>query len=116
MVVQAESKAAIERIDDIAGVPGLDAIMIGPGDLSISLGVPGQTDDPAFVRCVEAVARACGERGIVSGMFVGDPERIRRYMQLGMRLFSCGGDIGLIRQAGTELVAKLRAVAQDVMG
>ena len=115
VVIQAESKSAIERIDELAAVPGLDAIMIGPADLSISLGVPGQMDHPDFVRSVERVAEACRARGIASGMFVGDPERIRGYLRLGLRLFSCGGDIGLIRQAGTDLVRKLKAVAQEAL-
>lgn len=116
VVVQAESRAAIERIHELAAVPGLDAIMIGPADLSISLGIPGQTDHPDFLRAVEEVARACAAAGIASGMFVGDPERIRGYLRLGLRLFSCGGDIGLIRQAGSELVRKLRVVVEEALG
>jgi len=116
VVIQAESKSAIERIDELAAVPGLDAIMIGPADLSISLGIPGQVDHPDFVRSVERVAKACKARGIASGMFVGDPERIKAYLRLGLGLFSCGGDIGLIRQAGTDLVRKLKAVAQEALG
>ncbi|UCH36634.1 MAG: aldolase [Armatimonadota bacterium] len=116
VVIQAESQQAIERIDEIAAVPGLDAIMIGPADLSISLGIPLQLDHPDFVRSVEAVSQACANHSIISGMFMGDVERVKRYVGLGMRLFSCGGDIGLIRQAGTELVTKLRAGAQEVLG
>ena len=115
VVIQAESKSAIERIDELAAVPGLDAIMIGPADLSISLGVPGQMDHPSFVRSVKRLAKACKAHGIASGMFVGDPERIKAYLRLGLRLFSCGGDIGLIRQAATDLVRKLKAVAQEAL-
>jgi len=115
VVIQAESTTAVERIDELAATPGLDAIMIGPADLSISLGIPGQTDHPDFERAVERVAQACAARGIASGMFVGDPERIKRYLRLGLRLFSCGGDIGLIRQAGSELMRKLRAAAEEVL-
>jgi 4-hydroxy-2-oxoheptanedioate aldolase len=116
VVIQAESRSAIEHIDELAAVLGLDAIMIGPADLSISLGVAGQMDHPEFVRSVERVAAACKAHGIASGMFVGDPQRIKGYLRLGLRLFSCGGDIGLIRQAGTDLVRKLKAVAQEALG
>jgi 2-keto-3-deoxy-L-rhamnonate aldolase RhmA len=116
VVIQAESRTAIDRIDELAAVTGLDAIMIGPGDLSISLGIPGQVEHPDFVRAVERVAQACADHRIASGMFVADPERIKQYMRLGLRLFSCGGDIGLIRQAGTELMRKLKAVTDEVLG
>jgi len=116
VVTQAESRTAIEAINELAAVPGLDAIMIGPADLSISLGIPGQMDHPDFVAAVEKVAQACTDHRIASGMFVGDPQRIKQYMRLGMRLFSCGGDISLIRQAGTELVKKLKAVTDEVLG
>jgi len=115
VVVQAESKQAIDCLDEMAAVPGLDAIMIGPTDLSISLGVPGQMDHPDFARAVERVAEACAAHGIASGMFVGDVERIRIYLGLGMRLFNVGGDIGLLRQAGAELMRKLRGVADEVL-
>ena len=65
-------------------------------------------------RAVERVAEACAAHGIASGMFVGAVERIRTYMGLGLRLFNVGGDIGLLRQAGAELVAKLRAVQREI--
>jgi len=116
VVIQAESQAAIASIDGLASTPGIDAVMIGPADLSVSLGIPGEIDHPEFVRAVERVAQACAAHRIASGMFVGDPERIKGYLRLGLRLFSCGGDIGLIRQAGADLVRKLKAVAQETVG
>jgi 2-dehydro-3-deoxyglucarate aldolase/4-hydroxy-2-oxoheptanedioate aldolase len=116
VVIQAESQAAIASIDGLASTAGLDAIMIGPADLSVSLGIPGEMDHPAFVRAVERVAAAGAAHGIASGMFVGDPQRIKGYLRLGMRLFSCGGDIGLIRQAGADLAQKLKAAAQEALG
>jgi len=91
-------------------VPGVDAIVIGPADLSLRLGIPGQFDDPRFVECVEAVIAAAKKAGIASGIFMGDRARIRRYVEMGMRWFSCGGEEGLIRAGAKSLVDDLRAL------
>ncbi len=115
VVIQAESRRAIECIDELAAVPGLDAIMIGPADLSISLGVPGDMDHPDFARALERVAAACAARGIASGMFA-PPDRVRACLGLGMRLFSVAGELGLLRSAGTALMKDMRAAAEEVLG
>ena len=50
VVLQIETRAALERIDELLSVPNIDAVLIGPGDLSISLGVPGELDHPSLSR------------------------------------------------------------------
>jgi 2-keto-3-deoxy-L-rhamnonate aldolase RhmA len=115
VVIQAESRQAIDCVDELAATPGLDAIMIGPADLSISIGAPRDLDHPEFVRSVERLTAACAAHGIASGMFIGELERIRRYMTLGMRLFVVSGDLQLVRQAGRELMDKLETAAREVL-
>ncbi len=58
-IVQIESGAAVERIDDILSVPGVDAAIIGPNDLSVSLGIPGQHMHPLEEAAIHTVAEAC---------------------------------------------------------
>lgn len=110
VIVQAETLPAMETVEEMAAVDGLDAIMIGPADLSISLGIPGEFRAPRFVEQVERVVSACARAGIASGIFCGDLDLLRDYIGMGMRCFSCGGEIGLIRSAAAELVKRLHSL------
>lgn len=67
-VIQIESQKAVENIDDIAAVPGIGAIFIGPSDLSISYGVPGQLDHPEVAAAMQKVLQVCKRRNIPCGL------------------------------------------------
>lgn len=110
VIVQAETLPAMEAIEQMAAVEGLDAIMIGPADLSISLGIPGEFRAAKFVEQVERVAKACAQTGIASGIFCGDLDLLKTYTGMGMRCFCCGSEIGLIRSAASDLVKRLHAL------
>ena len=58
-VVQFETVAAMERADELLSVPGLDIMMVGPADLSISLGIPGQMEHPLLVSTVDRLIEQC---------------------------------------------------------
>jgi 2-keto-3-deoxy-L-rhamnonate aldolase RhmA len=75
VVVQAESAAAVRNIEGIAAVPGLEWVLIGPHDLSRSLGIPEQFDAPAFEAAVGAIEAACIRAGMPVGIFSMTPER-----------------------------------------
>ena len=68
VVLQIETRTALERIDELLAVPNIDAVLIGPGDLSISLGVPGEFGHPQFVAAVETIRDRCDRAGIAPGM------------------------------------------------
>lgn len=110
VIVQAETLPAMASIEQMAAVEGLDAIMIGPADLSISLGIPGEFRAAQFVEQVERVVKACAQAGIASGIFCGDLDLMKTYIEMGMRCFSCGGEIGLIRSAAGDLVKRLHSL------
>src|SRR2546423_3564769 len=67
VVLQIETKRALEARDELLSVPGIDAVMIGPADLSISLGVPGEFQHPKMVEAMEAVRDSCVRRRIAPG-------------------------------------------------
>jgi 4-hydroxy-2-oxoheptanedioate aldolase len=67
MVIGIESVPAVENIEKILDVDGIDAIMIGPNDLSVSLGVPDELEHPRYVEAVEHVVNACQQRGVAAG-------------------------------------------------
>jgi 2-dehydro-3-deoxyglucarate aldolase/4-hydroxy-2-oxoheptanedioate aldolase len=108
VVFQIETKAALERIDDLLSVPNVDAVLIGPGDLSISLGIPGQFDHPQFIAAVETVRDRCDRAGIAPGMHMRSLELAKQWRGRGLRLFSCNSDIGFLFDRAAETVATLR--------
>ncbi len=105
---QVESMKAIDALDDILTVPGIDVILVGPLDLSINLGIPGQFTDAKFVAAVDRVIAICKAHGIVSGIVL-PPALCKPWWEKGMRFFSCGADTGFIFSAGLATVQAVRA-------
>ena len=96
VVVQVETVEAVERIDDLASVDGVDVICVGPQDLSISLGMPGQFDNPKFVETVTHVMERVTAAGKVCGMVERDARRFQRWYDAGGRFFATNTDSNLI--------------------
>lgn len=109
VLVQVEDPEAVERVDEIAAVEGIDCLFVGPGDLSQGYGVPGRTDHPCVVKAIEAVAAACARHGRNWGLPVS-PESAPRYLEMGARFLACGADV----LALTAYFRKLRADFEKV--
>lgn len=76
LLINVESCAAIDCLDELVAVPGLDGVVIGPHDLSCSLGIPEQYDHPLFDDAVRRILRTCRQHGVGAGIhFMGDAER-----------------------------------------
>ena len=90
VILQAETPEAIENIDGITDVKGIDAILIGPYDLSIAMGKPGQLDDPLVVEASETIRKCCQSKGIALGYFGITAEAVRPYMEKGFNLITIG--------------------------
>ena len=110
-VVQFETALAIERADELLAVPGIDAVMVGPADLSVSLGVPGQFDHPVFIAAIERLMEKCAVRGIPSGIHPRSLELARPWVERGMRFVTCGAEHGLLLEGARAVASGLRAVA-----
>ena len=108
VVVQAEHADAVRNIDAIAAVPGLGAVMVGPYDLSASLGVPGRIDDPTVQEAIALVRDACRSRGVPVGIFAGDAARARRCRAQGFQLIGMGTDVAYLCSAVDEALAAYR--------
>jgi 2-dehydro-3-deoxyglucarate aldolase/4-hydroxy-2-oxoheptanedioate aldolase len=96
VVVQIETTQAVERIDELAAVDGVDVICVGPQDLSISLGMPGQYDNRTFVETVTHVMERVSAAGKVCGMVERDARRFQRWYDAGGRFFATNTDVNLI--------------------
>ena len=102
IVLQAEHVEAVEQIDEIVRVEGVDAVLIGPFDLSGSLGVLGQVDHPAVLEAIETI-RAAGEAaGMPMGIFAPDAVMARRYLDQGFTLIALAMDAFFLWQGATK--------------
>ena len=110
LAVQIEDKEAVEHIEAIAATAGIDIVFIGPGDLSHSLGVPGQAEHPLIGEAIERVEAACQRHGKHWGLPVSSAT-IRAYYDRGARFFAtCADVIGLRQYFKDNLEAVRRAL------
>jgi 2-keto-3-deoxy-L-rhamnonate aldolase RhmA len=107
-VVQFETRAAMERADELLAVPGIDVAMVGPADLSISLGVPGEFDSPVLVDTVLRFMEQCARHGVAPGIQNRSVAQARRWAERGMRFVGAGAEHGLLFERAREAVAELR--------
>ena len=112
VLVQIETKKAVDNVEAIASVPGVDVLFIGPLDLSISLGRPGDVASEESHRAFRKVCRVARERGVAVGI-VCMPEHIKTYYDMGVRLFSVGYFLYYIQTGvATAAAAFKRQVAE----
>lgn len=102
-----EEKQAVENIEEIAAVPGIDVLFIGANDLSFSYGVGGELDHPLVVAAVDRVLAAAKRNGVPVGYPSGSPAEIQKMIERGIRFFQAGNDLGLMRQSATEIFRQL---------
>jgi 2-keto-3-deoxy-L-rhamnonate aldolase RhmA len=109
VALQIETKLAVERREELLSVPGIDAVMIGPADLSISLGVAGEFDHPKLVEAMEQVRDSCIKHGIAPGTHTRTLAMAKFWKERGMRFLSCSGEIAFMLDKASETVLALRA-------
>lgn len=103
VIVQIEDGAAVAAIDEILATDGVDAVVIGPFDLSGSLGHLGEITHPDVVAAIARVAEAGRARGVPVGIFAGSPELARDYLARGFSPVAVGVDAMLLAQAAGAL-------------
>lgn len=109
LIVNIESAPAIAVLDDILKVPDLDAVLIGPHDLSCSLGVPEQYDHPRFLQAVHKIFRQARAAGVGAGIhFSGDLELAAGFLRDGANFLIHSSDIQLFAKHLAEELAFLR--------
>jgi 4-hydroxy-2-oxoheptanedioate aldolase len=96
LMLQIEDREAVDCVDQIAALEGVDLLFVGPGDLSISYGVPMQTDHPDIQRAIDRVANACAKAGKWWGIPTGSPAAAQKMLDRGARMITCGGDHGFL--------------------
>jgi 2-dehydro-3-deoxyglucarate aldolase len=108
VIVQAEHVQAVEHIEAIVRVPGVDAVLLGPYDLSASMGRMGELDDPAVVAAIDRVIAACRAVGMPIGYFGATAAAVRRYAARGCTLLVAGADTLHLASAAKAMLDDLR--------
>lgn len=108
--LQVEHIAAVRALDEILGIPGLTGIILGPCDLSFSMGKCGRTDDPAVIAEVDGIIARCRERNVPVGVSLGDctASAILEWKERGIRFVSTSSEYGFIRRGSTEIVSLVK--------
>ncbi len=107
VAVQIESMIGVENIDEIVSVEGIDAVMVGPYDLSADLGIPGKFESPTFTAAVQRVLEGATARGVATGVHVvePDPAGLRENFREGHRFLVYSVDMRIL-ETGARLGAR----------
>jgi 2-keto-3-deoxy-L-rhamnonate aldolase RhmA len=108
VIAQVEHIDGVRRIEAILDVSGVDAVFIGPYDLSASLGKPGRIQDLDVREAILAVAAACARRKVPAGIFALDVPGAAKALEEGYSLVCSGIDVGLFSQAAAAIVRGLK--------
>jgi 4-hydroxy-2-oxoheptanedioate aldolase len=103
LIVQVETGEAVDRIEEIALVDGVDAVFIGPSDLAASLGHPGNAAHPDVVAKVEEAILRLKAVGVPSGILTLDQSFAKRCIELGTTFTAVGVDMALLRNSAASL-------------
>lgn len=110
MLVQAETGEALENLDAMIAVDGVDGVFIGPADLAASLGYPGEPQHPKVVAEVESAIKRIRAAGKAPGVLTGDETLARRYIEAGSLFTAVGVDAAILVRYCDQLAARFAQV------
>lgn len=96
LVVQIETPQALENVDSIAAVPGVDVLFLGPGDMSLRLGCTPGVNDPVMLDVQKKIAAACRKHGKAWGRPVGSAADVKTIIDLGAQFVVHGSEFGAL--------------------
>jgi 4-hydroxy-2-oxoheptanedioate aldolase len=109
LLVQVETRSALDQLEAVAAVDGVDGVFIGPSDLSASLGHVGNPAHPDVQKALEDAARRLKAIGKPSGILTGNEEEARRYIGWGYTFVAVGSDVGLLGRNADMLAKKFKS-------
>ena len=109
VIVQVETATALDNLEAMLSVPGVDVAWVGHFDLTVSMGIPGEFDNPRFLEAMDEVVRVSGKHGVTPGLMQADVAAARRWMDKGFRAIAYSGDLWLMQRALRDGLSELRA-------
>ena len=108
IMVQIESQEGIRNLEAILEVPGVDVILVGPFDLSIDLGVPGDTKHPKMVEAIEGIIAKCQGKGVPVGIHLGSAAEAKYWSERGITVLSLASDLSALYVRAKENIETAR--------
>ena len=112
VIVQIERREAVENIDSLLSVPGVDVALIGPVDLSISLGIPLDYSHADMEKAIQRVVDACLRHNVIAGMHTRNLQALSYWHQRGIRMLCSSSDLDMLLDSSTELARAMRELAR----
>jgi 4-hydroxy-2-oxoheptanedioate aldolase len=108
VIVHVEGKRGVDNLAEIVSVPHIDVIFLGPYDLSQSLGIPGQVQDPRVIELMQNAVGTIRNAGKAVGTFADNPETAKQWIDTGVQYIALGVDVGVFLRACQTLVKAVR--------
>ncbi|MEP6702849.1 MAG: HpcH/HpaI aldolase/citrate lyase family protein [Betaproteobacteria bacterium] len=108
VTVQLETMGAVEKIEQIAAVDGLDGLFIGPADLAASMGLLGDMNHARVQEALERGAKFCNSIGKPIGIVAGTPDMAKRFVDYGFDHVAVGVEVGMMVSRANEYLASMR--------
>ena len=96
VAIMIEKKGAVDDLDEILAIPGVDMLQWGPSDYSLSIGRPGAKSDPDVKRVERRLIEGCLKAGVVPRAEINTPDQAKYYLDLGVRHFNLNIDIRIL--------------------
>jgi 2-dehydro-3-deoxyglucarate aldolase len=109
-----ETESAVEQIDEILAVPGIDFVFLGPGDLSVSMNYPMETEHPEVRAALARVRKACAEADVPVGGMAGDVDSLVSEVEAGTQIIRVGDDVPAVRETIRDRLATVREAGYDI--
>lgn len=106
--IQIETAEALANLDEIASVPGVAGLYVGPVDMSIAMGIPGQIGDERVGQVTQKVVAACKRHGLVPAKFIWDKNSAQEAKQMGVRLLTHTADLFMLAEAAARAVEEMK--------
>jgi 2-keto-3-deoxy-L-rhamnonate aldolase RhmA len=103
-----ESVQAVENLDAICSIPGVNALFVGPNDLTTNMGIPNEYDHPDLIKMMQRIIDIGNRHHIAAGSWFGKPEQQLRTMKQGARFVVYSNESAMMRDAMAEAFGKLR--------
>ena len=108
IIPQCETKESLENIEEIVRVDGVDGIFIGPYDLSVSLGIPGETESPKIIEAVKRVVEACKAENKFTIIYTDKAESIQTNYDLGVDSVTYSSDASILSEMLTNIIKQVK--------
>lgn len=109
VLVQVETRPALDQLEAICAVEGVDGVFIGPADLHASMGYPGETANPAVLPLIEEAMRRIRKAGKAAGYLSPVEADAKRMLAAGAQFVAVGADVGLLARGAENLLSKFRS-------